>query len=216
MLRNVLSCTSRRIYTCLFVPLKTRHPAAALQVATTQSFHTSLDYRDRAKRLSERSQAKHQDVQAQKADKLKDLKFTTLAEENFDAAFPTEDTPDMMIQGTKYKDLPVVHIKASANNFRITLSSAEGKTVKTATGGSVGFKNKRESTAVAAQVATVAIAKEAKREGMYAVRVALNGIGLGREAGLKALVTAGISVVSITDVTPTPFNGNRPQKRRSM
>ncbi|XP_033749942.1 30S ribosomal protein S11-like [Pecten maximus] len=215
MLRNVLLCNSRRIYTCLFVPMKTRHPAS-YQVASAYQIHTTLDSRNREKRLSERAEAKDVGRRLQKNEMLKERRFTGLEKDDFDSSFPTEETPDMIIQGTKYKDLPVVYIQASANNFIITLATADGRTIKTASGGSVGFKNKRESTAVAAQVATVAVAKEAKREGFYAVRVALKGIGTGREAGLKALVTAGLSVVSISDITPLPFNGNRPPKKRSL
>ncbi|XP_069138803.1 uncharacterized protein [Argopecten irradians] len=179
MLRNVLLSTSRRIYTCLFVPTKTRH-LISCQVSTHQ-FHTTLDCRRNEKKLSERAGAKNVDRQLQKNDMLKDLRFGALQKDDFDSAFPTEDTADMVIQGTKYNDLPVISIQASAHNVIITLATADGKTIKTASGGSVGFKNKRESTAIAAQVASVAVAKEAKREGLYAVKVALKGIGTGRE-----------------------------------
>ncbi|OWF36519.1 uncharacterized protein LOC110441563 [Mizuhopecten yessoensis] len=215
MLRNVLSCSSKRIYTCLFVPMKTRHQSSIL-AATTQPFHTTADSRRREETLSQRSEVKNQEVRSKKDELLQDLRLRSLDENNFDAFFPTEDTPDLVIQGVKYKDLPVVYIQASSNNVIITLATAEGRTIKTSSGGSVGFKNKRESTAVAAQIATVAVAKEAKREGIYAVRVALKGIGKGREAGLKSLIAAGLSVVSITDITPLPFNGNRPPKKRSL
>ncbi|TXG76014.1 30S ribosomal protein S11, partial [Candidatus Dojkabacteria bacterium] len=40
--------------------------------------------------------------------------------------------------------------------------------------------------------------------------------GPGRESSVRALGALGIRITSISDVTPVPHNGCRPQKRRRI
>ena len=47
-------------------------------------------------------------------------------------------------------------------------------------------------------------------------RVEVQWPGGGRESAVRALVTAGIHVTHIRDVTPIPHNGCRPPKRRRV
>jgi small subunit ribosomal protein S11 len=61
-----------------------------------------------------------------------------------------------------------------------------------------------------------AAARKAMDHGVRQVEVYVKGPGSGREAAIRALQAAGISVVSITDVTPIPHNGCRPPKRRRV
>ncbi|MDQ3701732.1 MAG: 30S ribosomal protein S11, partial [Chloroflexota bacterium] len=51
---------------------------------------------------------------------------------------------------------------------------------------------------------------------MRAVEVLIKGPGSGRESAIRSLQAAGLSVVSITDVTPVAHNGPRPPKRRRV
>ena len=51
---------------------------------------------------------------------------------------------------------------------------------------------------------------------MREISVVLKGPGLGRISSIKALKTAGLNVVSISDITPTPHNGCRPKKKRRI
>ena len=53
-------------------------------------------------------------------------------------------------------------------------------------------------------------------QGMKFVDVFVRGPGAGREAAIRAIQGAGISVTSIKDVTPIPHNGCRPPKRRRV
>jgi small subunit ribosomal protein S11 len=48
------------------------------------------------------------------------------------------------------------------------------------------------------------------------VEVYVKGPGSGREAAIRALQSAGLSIMSIRDVTPIPHNGCRPPKRRRV
>ena len=44
----------------------------------------------------------------------------------------------------------------------------------------------------------------------------IKGPGPGRESSVRALASLGIRITSISDVTPMPHNGCRPQKRRRI
>ena len=79
-----------------------------------------------------------------------------------------------------------------------------------------GFKGSRKSTPYAAQVTAETAARKAMEHGLRQIEVYVKGPGSGREAAIRSLQTAGISVISITDVTPIPHNGCRPPKRRRV
>jgi small subunit ribosomal protein S11 len=79
-----------------------------------------------------------------------------------------------------------------------------------------GFKGSRKSTPFAAQMASEDAVKKAMDHGLKNVEVYVKGPGPGRESALKALQSAGLSVVMIKDVTPIPHNGCKPKKRRRV
>ena len=58
-----------------------------------------------------------------------------------------------------------------------------------------------------------AAGKAAYDMGMRKVEVFVKGLGSGRETAIRSLQTAGLEILSITDVTPVPHNGCRPPKR---
>lgn len=109
-----------------------------------------------------------------------------------------------------------VYITAGFNNTLITITDAEGNAIATGSAGKAGFKGSRKSTPYAATKATEAIAAKATQQGLKEVAVIVRGPGLGRIASIKALKTAGLNVVSISDTTPIPHNGCRPKKRRRV
>jgi small subunit ribosomal protein S11 len=80
----------------------------------------------------------------------------------------------------------------------------------------MGFKGSRKSTPYAAQVAAEDAGKKAMEHGMKNIEIEVRGPGSGRESALRALQTAGFTVISIRDVTPIPHNGCRPRKRRRV
>ncbi len=51
---------------------------------------------------------------------------------------------------------------------------------------------------------------------MVEVDVRVSGPGSGRDSAITALVSTGIRVQSIEDVTPLPHNGCRPSKKRRV
>ena len=116
------------------------------------------------------------------------------------------------------KNIPVgvAHIKATFNNTLVTITDPGGNVISWSSAGVQGFKGSRKGTPFAAQLAAQDAAKKAHEHGMRSVDVYVKGPGAGREAALRALQAAGLSVNLIRDVSPIPHNGCRPPKRRRV
>jgi small subunit ribosomal protein S11 len=110
----------------------------------------------------------------------------------------------------------IAHVHASFNNTIITITDRQGNALSWATSGGQGFKGSRKSTPFAAQVASEVAGKAAIECGVKTVEVRIKGPGPGRESSVRALNALGIKVTLISDVTPVPHNGCRPQKRRRI
>ena len=108
------------------------------------------------------------------------------------------------------------YIQSTFNNTLVTLTDPNGNVVAAGSAGAVGFKGSRKSTPFAAGQAAERIAKTAMEHGMRQVDVLVKGPGSGREAAIRALEAAGLSILSIRDVTPMPHNGCRARKRRRV
>ena len=113
------------------------------------------------------------------------------------------------------KNIPegVAHIHSTFNNTITTITDKEGNVVSWASSGAIGFKGSKKSTPFAAGIAAEKAGKVAFDYGMRTVDVVVKGVGPGRETAIRSLQTAGLEVVTITDVTPIPHNGCRPPKR---
>ena len=107
-------------------------------------------------------------------------------------------------------------MQSTFNNTLITLTDPEGKVIAWGSAGTVGFKGSRKSTAFAAQRAGEDAARKGMAHGLRQIQVYVRGPGPGREAAIRSLHAAGLTVTSIRDVTPTPHNGCRPPKRRRV
>ena len=110
----------------------------------------------------------------------------------------------------------VAHVHASFNNTIITITDRQGNALSWATSGGAGFRGSRKSTPFAAQVAAEKAGKAALDYGLKTLEVRIKGPGPGRESSVRALASLGIRINSISDVTPVPHNGCRPQKRRRI
>ena len=108
------------------------------------------------------------------------------------------------------------YIQSTFNNTLVTLTDPNGNVVAAASAGTAGFKGSRKSTPYAAGLAAAQAARRAMEHGMRQVDVYVKGPGSGREAAIRSLESAGISILSIRDVTPMPHNGCRPPKRRRV
>ncbi len=109
------------------------------------------------------------------------------------------------------------HIMASFNNTIVSITDEKGNVLTWSTGWSAGFKGARESTPYAAQVvAEEAISKAKTLHGMESVDVYVKWIGIGREQAIRGLLSGGIDLKAIFDITPVPHNGCRKKKVRKL
>jgi small subunit ribosomal protein S11 len=110
----------------------------------------------------------------------------------------------------------IVHIQATFNNTIITITDLRGNTLSWGSAGVIGFKGARKGTPFAAQLAAEKAALKVIEYGLKKVEVLVKGQGSGRETAIRALQNNGIEISLITDITPIPFNGCRPPKRRRV
>ena len=125
-------------------------------------------------------------------------------------------------QGTKKKSTLTigvhgrVFITATFNNTLVTITNDNGDTISWSSSGAKGFKGTRKSTPYAASLAVEEAAKKAVNGGLKTVDIFIKGPGSGRESALRGVKAGGLSIASITDITPIPHNGPRAQKRRRV
>ena len=109
-----------------------------------------------------------------------------------------------------------VHVNASFTNTIVTITDSIGNTISWASAGSSGFKGARRSTSYAAQAAAENAGKKAIEHGIRSVKLITKGLGPGRVSCTKGLLTAGLRISVIGDVTPIPHNGCRAKKKRRV
>lgn len=110
-----------------------------------------------------------------------------------------------------------VHILATFNNTIITFTDSKGGALTAASAGGCGFRGSKKGTAYAAQVAAEKAGQAAKQQyGFSKADVYIKGVGLGRDAAVRALGGLDIQVESIKDVTGVPHGGVRPKKARRV
>ena len=110
-----------------------------------------------------------------------------------------------------------MHVQASFNNTIITFTDKKGAVLCASSAGACGFRGSKKGTAYAAQVAAEKAAEMAKSlHGMKTVDVFVKGVGLGRDAAVRAVGSYDIQVDSIKDVTGVPHGGTRPRKQRRV
>lgn len=108
-----------------------------------------------------------------------------------------------------------LHVQATFNNTIVTFADKKGNVLASSSAGACGFRGSKKGTAYAAQVAAEKAAEAAKSQyGINAVDVFVKGVGLGRDAAVRALSNFEITVDSIKDVTGVPHGGVRPRKAR--
>nr|UXD06241.1 ribosomal protein S11 [Eutreptia sp. CCAC 1914B] len=110
----------------------------------------------------------------------------------------------------------IVHIKATFNNTLICITNSKNEVITWSSAGVNGFKGSRKSTAFAAQITAETVSKKAIENGLRQVEIIISGPGTGREASIRAIQMAGLSIMVIRDITPVPHNGCRPPKRRRV
>jgi len=112
-------------------------------------------------------------------------------------------------------DSAIVHIKSTFNNTLVSITTDSGDVLLRNSSGRLGFKGARKGTPFAASQIGAALGREMITLGIKEVEANMDGPGSGREAVVRAIEAAGITVKIVRDVTPIAHNGPRaPKKRR--
>ena len=109
-----------------------------------------------------------------------------------------------------------VHVHASFNNTILTLTDMNGNTLAWSSAGHMGFKGPKKSTPFAASQVTENLVQKAQTFGVKEINVFSSGIGSGRDSAIRTLNSAGLNILSVKDVTPTPHNGCRARRPRRL
>ncbi len=143
-----------------------------------------------------------------------------MAEETVQTAAATPAAPAPTTKRKKSKrSVPAgqVHILATFNNTIVTVTDPKGGALTFSSAGACGFRGSKKGTAYAAQVAAEKALNEAKQaHGLSKADVYVKGIGMGRDAAIRAMQTVGVALETIYDVTGVPHGGVRPKKARRI
>jgi len=131
--------------------------------------------------------------------------------------FPDDETPDLLFNGIKFKDLPYVNIRMHKNNTKLIARHADERYIYQNTPSMLGFTSAKKRTAVGGQVAGLNMGQKLRGYGIKHVRVRLNGFNAARVSTIQGIIQAGVQVVAIQDATTVhwdwPQRGkSRPQK----
>eukprot|EP01134_Creolimax_fragrantissima_P002844 CFRG2844T1 len=142
------------------------------------------------------------------------------------ALFHSSSTRLMAIKDAKTKKLPptrydskecfIAHARCTFNNTFLTITRENGDAVKSLSCGQVGFEKGKRKQPFAAQHLASEIARQVQEVGISTVRLRFKGIGPGRQTVLKGLMSGGLRVVAIEDITSAPHNGCRKPKARRL
>ena len=109
-----------------------------------------------------------------------------------------------------------LYVQSTYNNTLVTVTDRQGGVLMASSSGALGFKGAKKGTPFAAAKVGEELAVKAMEMGMKEVEVVVKGVGSGRESAVRGFVSKGIAIVSITDITPVPFNGPKPKKPRRV
>ncbi len=146
---------------------------------------------------------------------------TEAAKDSTDAAKLSETGPaDAPARAKRKKNRRTVsagqiHVLATFNNTIITITDDKGNALATASAGASGFRGSKKGTAYAAQIAAEkAITTARQNFGLTKADVFVKGVGMGRDAAIRTLVSQKVQLDNIKDVTGIPHGGVRPRKAK--
>jgi small subunit ribosomal protein S11 len=125
------------------------------------------------------------------------------------------------LQRTKVKrpDIPKrcrLCVKATFNNTIINLTDMAGNSLLWESAGTCGFKGSKKKTNFAGRLVAEKISSRAFMAGARRVALIVNGPGNGRRPVMRTVAQSRLKLFIIKDVTPLPFNGCRPPKKRKV
>lgn len=120
------------------------------------------------------------------------------------------------VSGKKHLESGVLYVQSTYNNTKLSLADREGNILMWGSSGAAGFRGAKKGTPFAAAKVGEALATRAQNLGLKEVGIVVKGVGSGRESAIRGFISKGLSIVSIKDETPVPFNGPSPKKPRRV
>lgn len=130
-------------------------------------------------------------------------------------------TTQKTVSRKKKEIQPIKDVRISINSsFNNTIVSGSefhsGNVLSWSSSGAVGFKGTKKGTPFAATTAMKAMLDRLMEYKPEVAYVFVSGAGNGRDAALRALISTGIKISKIQDITPLPHNGVRAKKARRV
>lgn len=116
----------------------------------------------------------------------------------------------------KKLDKGILFVNATYNNTLVSLTDTTGNLYASSSSGALGFSGSKKGTPYAAGKVGELLAEKAEAMGMKEVDVVIKGVGAGRESSVRAFVARGMTIGTIKDATPIPFNGPKAPKPRRV
>jgi small subunit ribosomal protein S11 len=110
----------------------------------------------------------------------------------------------------------ILHVQSTYNNTKLLLTDKNGNALMWASSGGAGFRGAKKGTPFAAAKVGETLALRAQNLGLKEIDIIVKGVGSGRESAIRGFMSGGVTINSIKDETPVPFNGPKPKKPRRV
>ena len=137
-------------------------------------------------------------------------RIVTTEEKSKDAA------PKQASSTRKHLDTGILFVQSTYNNTKVQLADKQGNIVMWSSSGTLGFKGAKKGTPFAAAKVGEILAAKAQLLNLREIDVVVKGVGSGRESAIRGFISKGVTIASIKDETPVPFNGPQPKKPRRV
>ena len=127
-----------------------------------------------------------------------------------------DSAPKQASSARKHLDMGILFVQSTYNNTKVQLADKQGNIVMWSSSGTLGFKGAKKGTPFAAAKVGEVLAVKAALLGLKEIDVVVKGVGSGRESAIRGFISKGVTIASIKDETPVPFNGPQPKKPRRV
>ena len=114
------------------------------------------------------------------------------------------------------KNFCIIHVNSTQNNTILTANDLNDTVITTKSLGLVTKKRGKRSVPNGALLTGESLGSFLMDKGFSNAQIRIKGFGSGRENAIQGLVSSGLKVVEILDMTQIPHNGCRPKKRRRI
>lgn len=102
------------------------------------------------------------------------------------------------------------------SNVHVCVSTLDGNVVSKASSGMLGYKHRLRNGPMAGKEVAELACKKAFESGHRLAHVHVKGPSRSRSVILRGILSGGLEVKDIRDVTPIPTNGCRPKHARRL